>query len=200
MYITAPIPVAPPNYRLPHTLVFWSNKFLEIVRAKVAFASACYAAYLSCSADACTALADPLPVSCARLVANSSPYCRRSSAAQQLKPSEVRPCLLRSCASTPVSPDLTLPTEVQGSEFHINSVISYTIARTAAQHDAVEEGRRLLQALDPDGSRQVDRLGDASTARSVATCGVRCFATFMLAVTLAIDDVVVPSLQVAPQR
>ena len=72
---------------------------------------------------------------------------------------------------------LSLFDSAQGSQFHLNSVISYVIARTAAQKDAAEEGRRLLQSLDPDGSRYAVCIRGCCTLRFRAAtrrCCVDC--------------------------
>ena len=91
----------------------------------------------------------------------------------------------------------------QGSDFHLNSTIGYVIARTAAEKDAAEEGRRLLQSLDPDRTRSaavstcqqpVERgVAVVSPTQRATTCCLRC-------VTPAASSTTVHTCQVASKR
>lgn len=58
----------------------------------------------------------------------------------------------------------TISLLAQESEMGTNSVISYVIARTAAETGHIREGQRLIAALDPDMSR----CADSSTLREGA--------------------------------
>ena len=83
--------------------------------------------------------------------------CRQSSACSSVRAS--CSCCYGCNVPSPVASHCVQPSCdcTQGSQFHLNSVIRYVIARTAAEKDAAEEGRRLLQSLDPDGTRCAGR-------------------------------------------